>query len=51
MAEKALPAIIQEAHVQGFSTRSVNAQGHGRFVEELGLAAVRPTLIPCSEFS
>ncbi|MER9462834.1 IS256 family transposase [Mesorhizobium sp. M0387] len=43
MAEKALTAVIQEAHVQGISTRSVDDLGHGyeRHIQEPGLAAVR----------
>ena len=45
MAEKALTAVIQEAYVQGISTRSVDdlvkAHGHGRHQQEPGVAAVR----------
>jgi putative transposase len=45
MAEKALTVVIQEAYVQGISTRSVDdlvkAHGHERHIEEQGLAAVR----------
>jgi len=45
MAEKALTAVIQEAYVQGISTRSVDdlvkAMGGGRHLEEPGQPAVR----------
>ncbi len=45
MAEKALTAVIQEAYIQGISTRSVerSGQGHGddRHLEEPGEQAVR----------
>jgi putative transposase len=30
MAEKALSAVIQEAYIQGFSTRSVEARAYGK---------------------
>ena len=44
MAEKALTAVIQEAYVQGISTRSVDelvkAMGHGGHQQEPGLAAL-----------
>lgn len=46
MAEKALTAVIQEAYIQGISTRSVDdlVQGswHGGHQQELGLPPVRP---------
>ena len=45
MAEKALTAVIQEAYVQGISTRSVDdlvkAHGHERHLQEPGVPAVR----------
>jgi transposase-like protein len=45
LAEKALTAVIQEAYVQGISTRSVDdlvkGDGDERHLEEPGIAAVR----------
>jgi hypothetical protein len=45
MAEKALTAVIQEAYIQGISTRSVDdlvkAHGHERRLQEPGQPAVR----------
>ena len=45
MAEKALTAVIQEAYVQGISTRSVDdlvkAMGMTRHLQEPGLPALR----------
>ena len=45
MAEKALTAVIQEAYIQGVSTRSVDrpgpGHGHERHLQEPGLAPVR----------
>ena len=45
VAEKALTAVIQEAYVQGISTRSVDelvkAHGHGRHLQEPGQSPVR----------
>ena len=45
MAEKALTAVIQEAYIQGISTRSVDdlvkAHGHERHLEEPGQPALR----------
>jgi len=45
LAEKALTAVIQEAYIQGISTRSVDdlvqGDGHERHLQEPGLAPVR----------
>ena len=45
MAEKVLTAVVQEAYIQGVSTRSVDdlvqAIGHVRHLQEPGLQAVR----------
>ena len=45
MAEKALTAVIQEAYIQGISTRSVDdlgaVHGHGRHQQEPGFPPVR----------
>ena len=45
MAEKALAAVIQEAYIQGVSTRSVDGPGAGHghvgHLQEPGLQAVR----------
>ena len=46
MAEKALTAVVQEAYIQGVSTRSVDdlvhaGHGHVRHLQEPGLQAVR----------
>jgi hypothetical protein len=40
MAEKALTAVIQEAYIQGISTRSVG-HGHERRLQKPGIAALR----------